>query len=223
MIITIDGPAASGKSTTAKLLAEMLKFNYLSTGLLYRAVAYLLLRNNRNINDQLMQKDLDFINDIKYEFNGNNPKISFKHEDITSNLYNNLLDQAASIISKNPLVREKLLVIQRNVANSYSIVADGRDCGTVVFPNADYKFYLTANVEVRANRMKQDLARKNLQMDIEEIKKSLIERDKRDMERSIAPLRIPEGGIIIDNSNMNIQDTLKEIENIIYDEACINF
>lgn len=215
MVITIDGPVASGKSTTAKLLSKKLGFHYLNTGLLYRAVAYLLLKLGKDLSKNFSESDLDFIKDITYKFADQNPKIYFNNDDITPNLYTGLLDQPASIISKNSILREKLLILQRKVADSYSIIADGRDCGSVVFPLADFKFYLTANVDVRAKRMQEDLVRKNSQMSFEQIKSSIIERDKRDMEREIAPLIIPKGGIIIDNSDMSIEDTIEKIESII--------
>lgn len=215
MVITIDGPVASGKSTTAKLLSKKLGFHYLNTGLLYRAVAYLLLKLGKDLSKNFNESDLDFIKDITYKFADQNPKIYFNNDDITPNLYTGLLDQPASIISKNSILREKLLILQRKVADSYSIIADGRDCGSVVFPLADFKFYLTANVDVRAKRMQEDLVRKNSQMSFEQIKSSIIERDKRDMEREIAPLIIPKGGIIIDNSDMSIEDTIEKIESII--------
>jgi len=207
MIITIDGPAASGKSTVAKVLAKNLGFYYLYTGLLYRAVAYVLVEKFKILPElfpNLISTDLGFIGDIKYFYENGEPKVLYKNEDITQFLKNSLLDQASSIASANSFVREALISLQRDVANNYDIVADGRDCGSVVFPNADYKFYLTANVECRAKR-------KSLQevISFDEALASLKERDARDVQRIVAPLKIPMNAIIIDNTEL---DTPKTIE-----------
>ncbi|MCF7799814.1 (d)CMP kinase [Candidatus Babeliales bacterium] len=218
MIITIDGPAGSGKSTVAKKLAEKLDIYYLYTGLLYRAVAYILINNfKKKLSDLelISPKDLEFIKNISYEYyvigkEKPAPQIFYDNENLTVNLYRSDLDQSASIVSAIPVVREFLLEVQQNIASKYSLVADGRDCGSVVFPKADYKFYLTADLDSRASRIFADSMRKNSNLTLKQIKKELQVRDKRDMERSCAPLTIPNNAIIIDNSNMTIEQTLDE-------------
>lgn len=207
MIITIDGPVASGKSSIAKALSQTLGYYYLYTGLLYRAVAYLAVQEGKNPSS-LTEKDLWFIPSISYEYVDGNPRIYFKERDITDNLFNVSIDQPASIVGECGIVRAALLEIQRSIAERYDIVADGRDCGSVIFPNAEYKFYLTASVDERVRRLHGDKHRKAFEFSSEKLKAELEERDKRDKERSVAPLIIPKDAIVVDNSEMNFQQTL---------------
>lgn len=212
MIITIDGPAGSGKSSVAKSLSEKLGFYYLYTGLLYRAVAYILVHKNGKKIDELnnlTKEDLDFIPEISYEYKNRLPHIFFYGEDLTDYLNDSAWDQPASIVSAENYVRLALLDLQRNVAKKYDIIADGRDCGSVVFLNADYKFFLTASLDVRAQRIMGDEKRGGKIEDLQKVKVELEKRDKRDRERKIAPLIKPEGAIVIDNSNMSKEETLK--------------
>jgi len=256
MIITIDGPAGSGKSSVAKALAEKLNIYYLNTGLLYRAVAYVWLQYDPKLeniselqvfNNNLVHKtsnsanvvsqgtdfvnlvlqgaksgslvpqaghprldlgSLDFIKDIEYKYIQKLPQIFYQNKNITDQLLNNSISQAASILSSIDIIREKLLALQRNVAKIYNIVCEGRDCGSVIFPNADYKFYLTASLDVRAKRIYQDKSRKDSGLTLEKVKEELEVRDARDQERKIAPLKIPSGAILIDNSCLNAEETL---------------
>jgi len=225
MIITIDGPVASGKSSVAKALAKELNIYYLYTGLLYRAVADVLLNKlrqekGRNILipefqeyvETLGPDQLIFVKDLCYDYGKDDkearPYLFYQGTEITQCLYDASLDQPASIVSANNHVRDSLLDLQRDVARRYDIVADGRDCGTIIFPKADHKFYLTASVEVRANRLMLDEKRGKLEMDFEKVKAELQERDKRDRERGVAPLTIPDGATIIDNSDLSLQETV---------------
>jgi cytidylate kinase len=205
MIITIDGPVASGKSSVAKAIAKELKIYYLYTGLLYRAVAYLLRKKNIQ---KITPETLSFVKDITYECGVLNaePRIFYKDEDVTKNLYDMSISQYTSEISVNKVVRDALIAIQQGIAKRYDIVADGRDCGSVVFPNADYKFYLTADVDARAQRLLLD--RRRGAEDLEKVKVQLQERDKRDKEREVSPLVVPEGAIIIDNSKISLAETI---------------
>jgi len=227
MIITIDGPVASGKSSVAKALAKELGMYYLYTGLLYRAVAYLLIKNKGEdfakglAPEGLTPGDLEFVKDISYDYGKNGeqarPYIFYKNEEITEYLYDRSLEQSASIVSANKHVRAALLEIQQNIAGKYDIVADGRDCGSVVFPDADYKFYLTADADTRAERLfldeKRSILDKSMQTEkkaLQLVKEELERRDKRDREREVSPLVIPEGGIVIDNSNLSQQETVNK-------------
>lgn len=227
MIITIDGPVASGKSSTAQALAKELKFYYLYTGLLYRAVAYLLQKKlekeqsgevtihdfSRAV-DRLTERQLEFVKDVSYDYgedgDDSSPYLFYGEENITAKLSLASLDQPASIVSANKFVRDALLPVQRAVSKRYDIVADGRDCGTVVFPDADYKFYLTSSVDVRVERLMLDKTRGEISQDRETIKAELEERDKRDQEREVAPLKIPEGAIIVDNSELTQEETVNK-------------
>ncbi|MFH1461781.1 MAG: (d)CMP kinase [bacterium] len=210
MIITIDGPAGSGKSSVAKTLAEKLNIYYLNTGLLYRAVAYIWLKKDPNLEkiDKIQEKDLFFTEKIEYKYINNIPNIFYDYKNITNYLSNNRISHAASILSAKKEVRGKLLELQGIVAQNYDIVAEGRDCGSVIFPNADHKFYLTANLDVRAKRIFQDKVRDNSGLSLKKVKEELEQRDERDMNRDVAPLKIPEDAIIIDNSDMDQKHTI---------------
>ncbi len=207
MIITIDGPAASGKSSVAKALAKRMNIHYISTGALYRAVAHVLrvLYGEDYLNVgcfgpfKIDAKDLTVVSDIQYEFESDKPKILFRGEDITQHLYQPLIDQLSSIVSANKDVREALLPVQRNVTKKYDIV---------VFPDAEYKFYLTARLEVRAQRLLDGERRKG-RGNLEEIKDDLAKRDHRDENREVAPLVKPAGAIEIDNSAMTFEETVE--------------
>ncbi|MBD3231898.1 (d)CMP kinase [Candidatus Dependentiae bacterium] len=211
MIITIDGPAGSGKSTVAKQLAKELDIYYLYTGLLYRAVAYILVdRFKKKVDNLLKSEDFVFIKNISYKYILNKPRVYFKYENISMYLQDSKWDQPASIISSNKMVRKLLIDTQRDVAKDYDLIADGRDCGSVIFPNADYKFFLTADLETRALRVFNDKQRLSNKDSFEKVKEELEIRDRRDKERKVAPLMVPDDAIIIDNSKMNRQETIDE-------------
>ena len=213
MIITIDGPVGSGKSSVAKELAKRLKIHYLNTGFLYRAVAYILI-NKLNKDPEnigvLSGSDLSLLDKITYEFIDNEPAIFFDGQALTDDLFDSNLDKPSSIFSANKQVRESLLPIQKIISEKYDIVAEGRDCGSVVFPNADYKFFLTARVDVRAKRVAFDEKRNIEDKDLEKIKKEIEKRDERDKTRDVSPLVIPDNAFIVDNSNLTFEETVQE-------------
>ena len=210
MIITIDGPAGSGKSSVAKRLAKELNIYYLNTGLLYRAIAYIWLQSGLKLQkiDKIYGKDLVFIKNIKYRYIENSPNVFYGDENITTLLSNHAVSQAASILSAKKEVRAKLLDLQRSIAKKHNIVADGRDCGSVVFPKANYKFYLTARLDVRAKRIFDDESRGSKGLTYEKVKAELDQRDDRDQKRKVAPLIIPKNAIIIDNSDLDLDQTI---------------
>ncbi len=213
MIITIDGPAGSGKSSIAKNLAEKLNIYYLNTGFLYRAVAYVWLQTDpklENIN-KINSNNLKFIKNIEYKYQDKSPQIFYQNKNITDQLLNNSISQAASILSSIEIVRAELLDLQRIVAKNYDIVCEGRDCGSIIFPDADYKFYLTATLDVRAKRIFEDKQRRDSALTLKKVKEELEVRDKRDQERKVAPLIIPKGAFIIDNSEFSKEETLFKI------------
>ncbi len=214
MTITIDGPVASGKSSVARLLAMRLGFYYLNTGMLYRGAAYVIIHERGDgvmtpaALDALSYDQLACISDLSYEYHDNKPHVFYKNQDISQQLYSPVLDRAASIVSAVVSVRALLLDVQRAVSKKYSIVADGRDCGTVVFPDAQAKFFLTADPEIRARRLIADAARKNDNLSFEQALAQLHERDQRDATRVIAPLRQPQDALVIDNSHLTLDQTL---------------
>lgn len=218
MIITIDGPTASGKSTTAQKLAQRLGFYYLNSGLLYRACAYLLLHNGYTTDTlkKVSQGDIKkFLDPARLTYDSDqegNPIVKFDQIDITAFLKgSSTIDQASSIISTNGDVRKALLDVQRDLGKKHSLVIDGRDTGSIVFPHAEYKFYLTADLKVRAERWTIEQQSRGKDVSFDDACKQLEIRDKRDIERTIAPLRVPEGAIIIDNSSWSIEETVDKI------------
>lgn len=216
MIITIDGPVASGKSSVAKEIGRRLDLFYLNTGLLYRAVAYILVHEfrktiNWEIPFEISEQELDFVHDIVYEFVSGQPHVIFKGRDITEFLSDASYDQTVSFISACKTVRDKLLPVQQNIGAKYNIIADGRDCGSVVFPKADYKFFLTASVDARVQRVLDDPKRKIQGDSYDKVKNEIEARDTRDWERVVAPLQIAADAIMIDNSKLDLDQTVQEI------------
>jgi len=218
MVITIDGPTASGKSTVARLLAKKLGFYYLNTGYLYRAVAYLLINNCSYTDDNLKNPDpVDLEqyvdpNRLIYDYDENyKEKILFDGMDITPFLKTSFIDKSASIVSANKLVRELLLEVQRVAGKKFDLVAEGRDIGSVVFPDADVKIYLTASVNTRAERWRAEQLEKGNTFSFEEAVNIVKDRDKRDREREISPLIIPDDAIVIDDTDLDIQQTLEKV------------
>ena len=205
MIITIDGPVASGKSSVARALSQHLDIYYLYTGLLYRSVAHVLATTDETLDD------LSFISCISYSYQDDKPQLLYGEQDITKHLAHESLSQQASIVSANPHVRTALLPLQHQVGKTFDLVADGRDCGSVVFPHAPYKFYLTASIDVRAQRLLSDTKRGGVVQTLYGAIEEITARDKRDMEREVAPLRVPEGGVTIDNSDMSIEKTVQQM------------
>jgi CMP/dCMP kinase len=219
MIITIDGPVASGKSSVAKAIASELGIYYLYTGLLYRAIAYVLVEKQntvfsqdafRELTEKLKPDGLKWVKDIIYDYENREAHIYYQDREITEYLHKSELDQAASIVSANKYVREALLDLQRSIGKEHNSIADGRDCGTVVFPSAEHKFYLTASVEERAKRVLGDELRENSDS-LEETMEEIQERDERDSNREVAPLKIPKDAIFIDNSDLNLSQTIGKI------------
>lgn len=210
--IAIDGPAGAGKSTISKKVADILNIEYVDTGAMFRAITLKVLDNGIDIEDEnaiieiLPNTDIDFLNNNIY-LDGKN---------VNKQIRENKISQNASYIAKISKVRKKLLEIQRNIAISKSVIMDGRDIGTVVLPNAKYKFYLTASVDERANRRYKELLEKNVQnITLEGIKEDIIKRDAIDSNREEAPLKQAEDAILLDTTRLNIDETIKKIVDIV--------
>jgi len=222
MIITIDGPAASGKSTVSRKLARKLGFYYLNTGLLYRAIAYLLINKCSYKDNQLKDPDpldlKEYIDPSRlvYDFDQDfKEQIVFDNQNITPYLKTSFIDKGASVVSTNKMVRDLLLDIQRSAAQRFNIVVDGRDTGTVVFPEADIKIFLSASLKVRAERWRKEQEERGNRFSEEEAKNILEDRDKRDKERETAPLAIPDNAIFVENSKLDADQTLAQIMDFI--------
>lgn len=204
-IIAIDGPSGSGKSTISQKLAEILKIEYLNTGSMYRAVSKYFLDNN--IKENSTDNEISIaLNNIKIDFINN--EIYLNGENIESLIRTDLVTKNTSWVSANKIIRENLVAKQRQIASTKSFVVDGRDIGTVVFPNAKYKFYLTASTKERAKRR---FLQKESNLSIEEIEEALIKRDLYDSSRAISPLKKADDAVEIDNSKQSIEQTLQTI------------
>ncbi len=216
MIITIDGPTASGKSSVAKALAEQLGWYYLNTGMLYRAVTYLLLNNYKYTLENLTNvapEDLAACTDhsrFTYHYDPvDGVEIVYDDVTITQYLKDASIDQAVCLISPQPHLREAMCEFQRQLAQQYDVVTDGRDTGSVVFPHAQYKFFLTASLDVRAQRWQKDQKKRGHDYTLQECKERIAYRDAKDQERGHSPLVIPQGGIVIDNSTLDFAQTIE--------------
>lgn len=202
-IIALDGPSGSGKSTIANLLANKLKISYLNTGSMYRALTLYFLENNikksDNIDIEILKKINIDINEDKVFLNGKNVSQEIRDKEVTENV---------SWVSSIPIVREYLVEMQRNISKNKSIILDGRDIGTVVFPDAKYKFYLDASSFVRAKRR---FEQNEIDKSFEEIKKDIEKRDYLDSHREISPLKKAEDAIEIDSSDLTIDQTIEKI------------
>jgi CMP/dCMP kinase len=216
MIITIDGPVASGKSTIARLLAEQLGYVYINSGFLFRGLAYIYVRERNYSIEHLQaisaQEVRQVLGQLDYTYSlEQGARICIDGVDITPLLKEPEIDQAASLISTDPSVRQALLEYQRDFAHDKNTVVDGRDSGTVVFPAAEYKFYLTASTEVRAHRWQREQALKGRVFSLEESMEIIKERDDRDCTREVAPLKPASEALIIDTSTLTMQDVLAVI------------
>ncbi|MBR3040898.1 MAG: (d)CMP kinase [Lachnospiraceae bacterium] len=209
--VAIDGPAGAGKSTIAKLVAKEMNFIYVDTGAMYRAIALHLLRKGVQITDTdrfaIDCQDADVT--IRYE--DGVQQVLLNDENVSGMIRTEEVGNMASASSVDGTVRAKLLDLQRNLAKEKDVVMDGRDIGTNILPNADVKVYLTATVEERANRRFKELSEKGVACDLEKIKADIKERDERDMNREIAPLKQAEDAVYIDSSDMSIEEVKNAI------------
>jgi len=202
--IAIDGPAGSGKTTTAKIVAEKLGYIYIDTGAMYRAVTLAWLRSGKELNDDNLCK---LINEISVDIkNTNDGQRTFLNgDDVSDDIRLPEVTNKVSPVSAVGCVREKLVAMQRELGRNGAVVLDGRDIGTVVFPDADLKIFLIADEDARASRRTKELKAKGIELNVEEIKKQIIDRDNYDSSRSISPLRKADDAIEIDTSNLTIQ------------------
>ncbi|HOK40338.1 MAG TPA: (d)CMP kinase [bacterium] len=211
MKIAIDGPAGAGKSTVAKILAEKLNFIYIDTGAMYRAVTYVLLKKNIPFtNLEKIKEELDKI-EIKLIIEKNNKKIICNNEDVTEKIREPIISNNVSEVSAIKIVREKLVQLQRELAKNNNVIMDGRDIGTVVLPDSEYKFYLDASAEERAKRRYKELLEKRKDINYNEISASINERDKKDSTRNLSPLKKADDAIYIDTTNLTINEVVEEI------------
>jgi len=215
LIIAIDGPAASGKSTTAQLLAKKLGYLYIDTGAMYRACALKAKKMGIDINDEESIRNLlDFI-DIQIENDNSKNRILLDGEDVSEDIRADDISSLASAISAIPAVRYKMVELQRKMGEKGSVILDGRDIGTFVFPDAEVKFFLTASPEIRAKRRWLELQQKGIDKNFSEVLADMVKRDNNDSQRALAPLKKAEDAIEIDTSNMTIEEQTETLYKII--------
>ncbi|MGN7758407.1 (d)CMP kinase [Chryseobacterium sp. 22532] len=210
-VIAIDGYSSTGKSSISKIIADKLDLIHLDTGALYRGITWFAIQNCMNDDGSIdLQKLFSSLDQIKLEFrNSDNELILYlNHIDISKQIRTTEVSDNVSIVAKQKEIRDFLLHSQRSLAEKGGIIMDGRDIGTVVLPNADYKFFLTASIDERTNRRYFELAGMGIQADREQVKQNLTDRDKIDSEREIAPLRQAEDAIVIDNTKLTKEETI---------------
>lgn len=223
MIITIDGPAGSGKSSVAAMLAQELKLKHLNSGLLYRGFTYFVLKHltkNVSIDSLIISLEKEIIDplwlryfelvDVSFNTTGE-MNVFLENKNITSELKSTEIFNIVPYLSKIAEVRNYILFLQRKLANNTNLVVEGRDCGSVVFPNADIKFFLTASLEERTKRITKNMLGQKSNLSFDEIKKMIQARDQKDLSRKDSPLTIPENAIIIDNSNLDVKQTVDQM------------
>ena len=212
--IAIDGPAATGKSTTAKRLSRKLSFIYIDTGAMYRAMGLYFIENNISYEDEetINQVCDDIDIDIYYEDDEQHIKLNGR--DVTKLIRTEEVSKYASVTSSYLKVREKLVALQRKLAEKNNVIMDGRDIGTVVLPNAELKVFLTATSEERARRRYEELLKKGQDVTLELVSHDLEERDHRDSTRANSPLRQADDAILIDTTNLSVDEVVEKIEEL---------
>jgi cytidylate kinase len=214
--VAIDGPAGAGKSTIAKSVAADMGFIYVDTGAMYRAIALYLLRNGIAADDNAQISARCKEAQVSIQYADGKQVVLLNGEDVNPYIRTEEVGGMASASSTNPDVRAQLLDLQRDLAAKNDVIMDGRDIGTNILPNAQVKIYLTASIEVRAKRRYNELVAKGMDCDLKEIEKDIAERDERDMNREIAPLKQAEDAVFLDTSDMSID----EVKNAIVELIC---
>lgn len=214
MNIAIDGPAGAGKSTIAKQLAKQLQFIYVDTGAMYRAMALYFLRAGVEAVDETGIQQLCQEVEISIQYQDGEQQVLLNGENVNHEIRKEEVGNMASATSIYPAVRKKLVDLQQKLAASADVIMDGRDIGTCVLPNAEVKIYLTASSLTRAKRRYDELVNKGVDCDLLEIQKDIEERDRRDMTREISPLKQAEDAVLVDSSELTIEQVIETIHNI---------
>lgn len=213
--VAIDGPAGAGKSTIAKMVAKKLGFIYVDTGAMYRAMALHLLRKGIPATDSAAISAACEDADITIQYQNGEQVVLLNGENVNGLIRTEEVGNMASSSSTNGDVRKKLVSLQQKLAKTAEVIMDGRDIGTVVLPDADVKVYLTAGSDVRAKRRYDELTAKGIACDLQKIEKDIIERDERDMNREISPLRQADDAVLVDSSYMTIEEVAEKIISLI--------
>lgn len=211
-IITLDGPSGAGKSTIAKLTAKKMSFKYLDTGAMYRAVTLYMIKHN--INTDSNDEVISALNNLNISFD-NAGRIYLDNEDVTEAIRSSEVVSLVSKVSSISIVRQNMVSLQRKIAEGGKYVVDGRDIGSVVFPNAKYKFYMDASLDERARRRYNEELSKGKTLTYEEVRESIRKRDEFDSNRKDSPLVVPNNSYIIDTTSMTIDEVAEKITNVI--------
>ena len=215
MNIAVDGPAGAGKSSIAKQVAKELSFVYVDTGAMYRTMALFFMEQGISLgNVEEVSGHCEEI-DIKLEYDNGTQIVLLNGRNVSEKIRREEVGNAASVVAKYSAVRSKLVAIQRKLAETTDLIMDGRDIGTVVLPNAEVKIYLTASVAVRANRRFLELQGKGQEADLKKIEEDISARDKQDMNREISPLRQADDAVLVDSSDMTIDEVVGTIIKIV--------
>lgn len=215
MIITIDGPAGTGKTTVARQVAERLGFDYFDTGAMYRAITYLILKKNIHIQDK--RELAPFLSNFRFNIRKENGKIGYfvDGEDVTDVIRSVEVTNRVSEVAANPDIRRSLLEIQRRFGHEKNAVFEGRDMGTVVFPDAEVKIFLTARPEVRAERRYFELRGKEAAVSKEKVFKEILNRDYLDSTREVAPLKQAEDAHLVDTSDLTVEEVVSVVVSLV--------
>ena len=219
--VALDGPAGAGKSTIAKKIAKELRFVYVDTGAMYRAMALFLLRNGVRPDEKEKISVMCKLANITILYEDNEQQVWLNGENVTGLLRTEEVGNMASASSVHPDVRVKLVELQRQLASKTDVVMDGRDIGTHVLPDANLKIYLTASSQVRAERRYDELVAKGEECDLDQIELDIMERDTRDMTREISPLRQAEDAILIDSSDMTIDEVVEAVVKLCFESGAM--
>ena len=211
LVIAIDGPAASGKSTTSKLIARRLGYLYVDTGAMYRAMTLKVLEQKIDLDDQSAIGQLARQTKISLVHINNELRVLLDGRDVSRAIRSPQVTKSVSAISMIDSVREVMVREQRRMGTEGGIVLEGRDIGTVVFPKADLKVYMVADVEKRASRRQKDLEKQGVEVSLEDLKQEIIERDQKDSKRNISPLRKADDAIVIDTSDLTVDQQVELI------------
>lgn len=219
--VALDGPAGAGKSTIAKRAAAELGFVYVDTGAMYRTIGLFCLKNNIGINDpDAVTNALPSVK-LRLAFENGEQHIYLGEEDVSSQIRTEQVSMAASVVSAIPAVRAFLLELQRGLAKTDNIIMDGRDIGTVVLPDAEVKIFLTASPEARAKRRTLQLEEKGEPADYDTILRDIIQRDNNDSNREIAPLRPAEDSILVDTTELDLEQSVAKVIEVIREKASL--
>lgn len=215
MIVAIDGPAGTGKGTVAKLISERLDFVYIDTGAMYRCITLKMIRENISLDEEEKIKDLLERTKITFKNLDDKQHVYLDGEDVSDLIRKPNVNELVSPVSAIKIIRIKMVELQRKLGEEGNVIMEGRDITTVVFPNAEVKIYLDAKLEIRAERRYKELIARGNDVTYEDTLESIRKRDKNDMEKEMGALKIAEDAVIIDTSNMTIEEVYDKIKEII--------